>query len=96
MGIRMGDWKLVANNRWHDLPAGIPKPRLIHLATDIGELKDLSAEQPAKLAELQNAYDAWNRTLVEPLWESDKSPEATAQRQARIRKQKEKESKKIP
>lgn len=86
--IRMGDWKLVANNRWHDLPAGIPKPRLIHLAQDPGELTDLSEKEPAKLAELQNAYNAWVSTLPEPLWSTDVSPEATKARQERIKRQK--------
>lgn len=84
--IRMGDWKLVANNRWHDLPAGIPKPRLINLAEDVGELRDLSSAQPEKAAELQAAYDAWAKTLPEPLWSTDVSPEAVKARQERARR----------
>ncbi|MFA7003289.1 MAG: sulfatase, partial [Verrucomicrobiia bacterium] len=38
------------------------------LAADIGETKDLAAEQPDKLKELQSKWDAWNATLVPPLW----------------------------
>lgn len=90
--VRMGDWKLVANKRWHDLPAGIPTPRLIHLAEDPGELHDLSAQEPAKLAELQGTYDAWAATLPEPLWSSDVSPEAVKARQERMKRQKVKKA----
>ena len=43
-------------------------PRLINLANDIGEAKDLSSEQPEKLKELKAAYDAWNAEQIAPLW----------------------------
>ena len=85
--IRMGDWKLVTHNGWHEIPAAKPKPRLIHLASDPGELHDLSEKEPAKLAELQNAYNAWAATLPEPLWTTDVSPEAVKARQERVKRQ---------
>jgi arylsulfatase A-like enzyme len=85
--IRMGDWKLVTHNGWHEIPAAKPKPRLIHLASDSGELHDLSEKEPAKLAELQNAYNAWAATLPEPLWTTDVSPEAVKARQERVKRQ---------
>ena len=84
--IRLGDWKLVTHNGWHDLPVAKPKPRLIDLANDSGELHDLSAKEPAKLAELQNAYNAWAATLPEPLWSTDVSPEAVKKRQERSKR----------
>lgn len=90
--IRKGDWKLVTHNGWHDLPAAKPRPRLIHLASDPGELHDLSEKEPAKLAELQNAYNAWAATLPEPLWSTDVSPEAAKARQDRVKKQKMKKA----
>ncbi|MBE2282873.1 MAG: sulfatase-like hydrolase/transferase [Prosthecobacter sp.] len=90
--IRMGDWKLVTHNGWHDLPAAKPRPRLIHLAADPGELHDLSEKEPAKLAELQNAYDAWAATLPEPLWSTDVSPEAAKARLERGKRQKMKKA----
>jgi arylsulfatase A-like enzyme len=93
---RAGDWKLAANNRWHDLPAGIPKPRLINLADDIGELRDLGAQRAEKLVELQSAYDAWSAKFPEPLWTSDSSPEAVKARQERMKRQKAKSSAKPP
>lgn len=86
--IRMGDWKLVTHNGWHELPVAKPKPRLIHLASDPGELHDLSEKEPAKLAELQNAYNAWAATLPEPLWSTDVSPEVVKARQERVKWQK--------
>lgn len=86
--IRAGDWKLVTHNGWHELPAAKPKPRLIHLSNDPGELHDLSAQEPAKLAELQALYDAWNTTLPEPLWSTETGPEGGKAR-SRPRKIKE-------
>lgn len=86
--IRMGDWKLVTHNGWHDLPAARPRPRLIDLANDPGELHDLSDKEPAKLAELQSAYNAWAATLPEPLWSTDVSPDAVKARQERVKRQK--------
>lgn len=85
--IRMGDWKLVTHNGWRELPAAKPKPRLINLASDPGELHDLSDKEPAKLAELQSAYNAWAATLPEPLWTTDMSPEAVKARQERVKRQ---------
>jgi arylsulfatase A-like enzyme len=90
--VRMGDWKLVANNRWHELPAGIPQPRLINLAKDPGELHDLSSQHPEKLAELRAAYDTWATSLPEPLWATDVSPEAAQARLARMKRQKAKQA----
>lgn len=50
--IRAGDWKLIE--------AFETKTRsLYNLADDIGETKDLSAEEPAKLAELHGMLKAW-------------------------------------
>jgi arylsulfatase A-like enzyme len=66
--IRQGDWKLVAS-RMDDL-----KPRLFNLASDIGEAKDLSKEEPERVKELQAAWDAWDKENVPPKWDRpDKS-----------------------
>ena len=42
--------------------------KLYNLADDIGESKDLAATMPGKVQELQSKWDAWNATLVDPLW----------------------------
>ncbi len=60
--VRKGDWKLV-------VPRVRARPQLFNLANDISESTDLAAKEPKKLKELQAAYDAWNRQLVEPKWE---------------------------
>ena len=87
--VRMGDWKLVAAHGWHDIPASVTKPRLINLASDVGELNDLSAQNPEQFAALKAAYDAWEKTLPEPLWSTDTSEEATKARAARSKRQKQ-------
>ena len=87
--VRMGDWKLVAAHGWHGIPASVGSPRLINLANDIGELHDVSGEHPAKFAELKAVFAAWEKTLPEPLWSNDVSPETVAARQARVKRQQE-------
>ncbi len=73
MAIRSGPWKLVRYDHLVDTAAGgVSPPRLYNLASDLGETTDLAAAQPAKLKELQAKWDAWNATLVKPLWGSGK------------------------
>jgi arylsulfatase A-like enzyme len=59
--IRRGDWKLVQTRT-------DPKPQLYDLAKDIGETTDLADKEPAKVKELNDAWDAWNAQLMAPLW----------------------------
>lgn len=58
--IRHGDWKM---SRHEDLGT-----RLHNLAVDPWEEENLAAENPAKVRELQAAWDKWNALNVEPLW----------------------------
>jgi arylsulfatase A-like enzyme len=60
MAIRRGDWKLV---RYDDTGT-----KLYNLASDIGESKDLAAEQPEKVKELETAWKKWDAELMKPLW----------------------------
>jgi arylsulfatase A-like enzyme len=64
--IRKGDWKLVKL-------AGEP-PRLFHLADDIGEAKDLAADRPEKLKELETDLKRWDAQLAEPRWQQRRNP----------------------
>jgi arylsulfatase A-like enzyme len=72
MAIRMGDYKLVRYDTNADADKSLRKSvsdaKFYNLAADIGETKDLSTEQPDKAKELQSKWDAWNATLVKPLW----------------------------
>lgn len=58
--IRRGDFKLVRqeSEAW----------QLYNLAEDIGETRDLAAANPAKVKELQAAWEAWNAQLIAPRW----------------------------
>ncbi|HVV01546.1 MAG TPA: sulfatase-like hydrolase/transferase [Verrucomicrobiae bacterium] len=78
MAIRVGNYKLVRYDMNADSKTGkrhqpIVGPRLYDLSSDIGETKDLSAVMPDKLKELQTKWDAWNSTLMKPLWPFGKS-----------------------
>jgi len=59
--LRAGDWKLLRAR-------GDPKWQLYNLNDDIGEERDLAATQPAKVAELEAAWRALDRQMVEALW----------------------------
>ena len=50
--IRSGDWKLFLQGRDAKLKGGGSAPALFHLATDIEELHDVSAEHPEKVREM--------------------------------------------
>jgi arylsulfatase A-like enzyme len=66
--VRKGDWKLVKYDAAAEGGKGTSPVRLYHLADDIGEKTDLSAKEPAKVKELQAAWDEWNKGNVAPLW----------------------------
>ncbi len=59
---RVGPWKLVNTGRE-------PQPMLFNLAEDLSEQRDLAAAQPAKLAELQDAYRAWSAQMMPAQWQ---------------------------
>jgi len=58
--VRKGDWKLVVSK------GGSGKPELYDLSSDVGEQRDRAAAEPAKVAELQKLYDAWNAEQAPP------------------------------
>jgi arylsulfatase A-like enzyme len=58
--VREGKWKLV---RLNNKPA-----ELYDLSTDIGESKNLAAEQPDVAARLTAALDAWDKELIAPVF----------------------------
>jgi arylsulfatase A-like enzyme len=78
MAIRRGEWKLV---RWGTNETTLPGerwPKLYRISSDIGESQDLAAEEPAQVAELDAAWQAWNRELPPP---RGKSGEQTPRRE---------------
>ena len=58
--IRQRDWKLVKNN--------LEPLALYNLANDIGERKNLAAEQPDRVRALEAAWKQWNAEQRDPLW----------------------------
>ncbi len=57
--IRAGDFKLI--EFFHDLQQ--PKLELYHVRADIGEMNDLAAAQPHRVAELRARLHAWQRDV---------------------------------
>ena len=60
--VRQGKFKLVK--------IGDAAPELYDLGTDIGESKNLAADQPERVAQLLKLYQAWNAELIAPLWQN--------------------------
>jgi arylsulfatase A-like enzyme len=72
MAIRRGDWKLVKTSEGPVQPSPVPfdltGAELYNLSNDIGERRNLASSEPAKVRELADAWQRWNRELAPPLW----------------------------
>ena len=73
--VRKGDWKLVRGLDYDvqkDQPSvndtKVTTARLHNLKDDLGEAKDVAAANAGKAAELQAAYDSWNKEQMAPRW----------------------------
>jgi hypothetical protein len=73
MAVRRGDWKLARYGENATLFPNESWPKLYNLAQDIGESNDLAASNPAKVKELEAAWQSWNAELVKPLWGGDRA-----------------------
>lgn len=60
LAIRKGDWKMVQLAR--------EGAELYNLRADLGELKNLAASEPDRLQAMQAEYEAWNKQLAPPKW----------------------------
>ena len=58
--VREGDWKLMS--------MGDPGASLFNLRQDVGEQKDLAAAEPARVASMKAAWDAWNAKNLDARW----------------------------
>lgn len=74
MAIRRGEWKLVRYGGNEKIDANETWPKLYRLSDDIGEAKDLSQSEPAKVAELDAAWNAWNKELPSAKGSSGQQP----------------------
>jgi arylsulfatase A-like enzyme len=70
MAIRRGDWKLVRFGRDETIDREESWPKLFRLSDDIAETHDLAAAEPAKVAELEASWRAWNAELPPPVGRS--------------------------
>ncbi|MEM8768857.1 MAG: sulfatase-like hydrolase/transferase [Pseudomonadota bacterium] len=61
LAIRSGDWKLIVNRRENTV-------LLFNLAEDPAEARDLSAQEPEKVAELQQQLTTWETALAPAKW----------------------------
>ena len=92
MAIRKGDLKLVRYDRSADVEGGDPADpvtpaRLYELSRDIGESRDLAADMPDMVRDLEAAWVAWDAANVDPLWGGDhfeSSREPTRPRRRRV------------
>jgi arylsulfatase B len=57
--LRSGDWKLIREGKeW----------QLYDLTHDIGETRNLAAQEPARVQQMSALWDTWNAEQIEPLW----------------------------
>jgi len=85
LAVRKGDWKLVKsaadeNARGGAGEANIEGAKLYNLKEDIGEKKDLAAENPDKVKELAGLWNEWNKGLVDPKWTPNGQPRRNGRR----------------
>ncbi|MCI0455798.1 MAG: sulfatase [Gemmataceae bacterium] len=66
--VRQGDWKLVKEAERHPERGFTGKTwlRLYNLATDPGEMNDLSAKEPARVKRLEALWQRWNAEMAPP------------------------------
>ena len=64
--IREGDWKLFTDVGKGDRPGSGGNLKLVNLAADMSESRDLSQEHPEKVKALAAAWKKWNAELVLP------------------------------
>jgi arylsulfatase A-like enzyme len=60
--VRSGDWKLIVA----ETPAGAPAELLFNLKDDIGETRNLAAQEPQRVAQLKAAFREFDRTNIPP------------------------------
>lgn len=66
---RMGDKHAIRDGHWKLLTEpGAATDALFDLSTDIGETRDLAAEQPERVESLSAAWAAWSEEMADPKW----------------------------
>jgi arylsulfatase A-like enzyme len=74
--VRKGNWKLVD---WRDFDKKENSGwQLYDLAQDVGETNNLAKSRPEKVAELQVAWEGWDKRNLAPLWHGSITEDPTA------------------
>lgn len=74
--IRKGRWKLVD---WRDFETKRSSGwELYDLERDVGEKTNLATEHPRMVAELNDAWEKWNKGNIAPLWHGGTTEDPTA------------------
>ena len=69
MAIRKGDWVLVKPSMGTKEYENIAKTAMLFdLSKDVGQEKDLAAQFPDRVREMQGDWDRWNATMMAPRW----------------------------
>ena len=58
----------------------MPAPALYDLSRDVGEDRDLAAEEPERVAELLALHEAWDAGLEAPRWTEQHARNVTQER----------------
>lgn len=72
--VRQGRYKLVKEGA---------ESELFDLVSDVGESKNLAADKPELVKQLQKLHDSWNAELMEPLWQNPKPAAKKAKKAGR-------------
>ena len=73
---RFGPKRAARRGKWKLVQTGTDAARLYDLHADPGEQHDLAANDPKKLAELEDAYAEWELMMAPPAWGPPKVLEA--------------------
>jgi arylsulfatase A-like enzyme len=69
MAIRQGDWVLVRPSLGTKEYENVSKHAMLYnLAQDIGQEKDVSAQNPERVRAMQADWDRWSASLAQPRW----------------------------
>jgi arylsulfatase A-like enzyme len=63
--LRLGDWKIVRNSARGNSASTF---ELYDLSNDLSETRDLTKQNPDKLAQLARAWEKLNGQMIAPVW----------------------------
>jgi hypothetical protein len=52
----------------------VTEPQLLNVAIDVGETRNVAAEQPERVGQLRAAWERWDAELPPPRWRGPDPP----------------------